>query len=53
MKAFIATTDGLRSADRPRPEPKPNEILVRTRAIGVNRIDLHALTAPADQVIGM
>lgn len=53
MKSFIATADGLRSADRPRPEPKPNEILVRTRAIGVNRIDLHALTAPADQVVGM
>lgn len=53
MRAFIATAAGLRSADRPRPEPQPNEILVRTRAIGVNRIDLHALTAPADQVIGM
>lgn len=53
MKAFIATADGLRSADRPRPEPKATEILVRTRAVGVNRIDLHALTAPAVQVIGM
>src|SRR5437868_15207070 len=53
MKAFIATADGLRSADRPRPTPKSTEILVRTRAIGVNRIDLHSLTAPADQIIGM
>jgi NADPH2:quinone reductase len=53
MKAFIATSSGLRTADRPRPEPKPTEILVRTRAIGVNRIDLHSLSAPADQIIGM
>lgn len=53
MKAFIATSDGLRLVERPRPEPKPTEILVRTRAIGVNRIDLHTLAAPADQVIGM
>src|SRR5437868_15532883 len=53
MKAFIATADGLRSADRPRPTPKSTEILVRTRAIGVNRIDLHSLTAPTEQIIGM
>lgn len=53
MKSFIATSDGLRPADRPRPVPKPNEILVRTRAIGVNRIDLHSLTAPAEQIIGI
>lgn len=53
MKAIIATSDGPRIVDRPRPEPKPTEILVRSRAIGVNRIDLHALTIPADQIIGM
>jgi len=53
MKTFIATAGGLQAADRPRPTPKPTEILVRTRAVGVNRIDLHALTAPTDQVIGM
>ena len=53
MKAFIATTNGLRLVDTPRPSPKPTEILVRTRAIGVNRIDLHALANPADQIIGM
>ena len=53
MKTFIATVDGLRAADRPRPQPRPTEILVCTRAIGVNRIDLHALTMPADQVVGM
>ncbi len=53
MKAFIATSDGLRLVDRPPPVPKPNEILVRTRAVGVNRIDLHSLANAADQIIGM
>jgi NADPH2:quinone reductase len=53
MKSFIATSSGLQPTDGPRPVPKPNEILVRTRAIGVNRIDLHSLSAPADQIIGM
>jgi NADPH2:quinone reductase len=37
----------------PRPVPKPTEILVKVRAIGVNRIDLAALANPQDQVIGM
>ena len=53
MKSFIATSGGLRPADRPRPVPKPNEILVRTRAVGVNRIDLYSLANAADQIIGM
>lgn len=53
MKAFTATANGLRPVDTPRPVPKPTEILVRTRAIGVNRIDLHSLANPSDQIIGM
>src|SRR5215207_4210233 len=53
MKAFIATANGLRLVDTPQPDPKPTEILVRTRAVGVNRIDLHSLANPADQTIGM
>lgn len=53
MKAIIATADGLQIVERPRPAPQPTEILVRTRAIGVNRIDLHALASPADQIVGM
>src|SRR4051812_23191565 len=53
MKAFIATSNGLGLVDTPRPVPKPTEILVRTRAIGVNRIDLHSLANAADQIIGM
>lgn len=53
MKSFIASADGLQLVERPRPIPKATEILVRTRAIGVNRIDLHSLANPADQIIGM
>ena len=53
MKAFIATANGLRPLETPRPIPKPTEILVRTRAIGVNRIDLHSLANPGDQIVGM
>lgn len=53
MKSYIATTNGLRLVDTPRPVPKPTEILVRTRAVGVNRIDLHSLANAADQIIGM
>jgi NADPH:quinone reductase len=53
MKAYISSSDGLRLVDAPRPVPKPTEILVRTRAVGVNRIDLHSLTTATDQIIGM
>ena len=53
MKTFIATAKGLAPVDAPRPVPKPTEILVRTRAIGVNRIDLHSLANASDQIVGM
>jgi NADPH:quinone reductase len=53
MKAYISSSGGLRLVDAPRPTPKPTEILVRTRALGVNRIDLHSLTTATDQIIGM
>ncbi|TGN95692.1 quinone oxidoreductase family protein [Burkholderia sp. USMB20] len=53
MKAIIATSEGPKLVDRPRPNPTPTEILVRSRAIGVNRIDLYTLGNPNDQIIGM
>lgn len=40
MKAAIVTAAGLRVQDAPEPEPKPNEVLVRVRAAGLNRADL-------------
>src|ERR1700722_8040867 len=40
MKAAIVTEQGLQIRDVPRPQPKPNEILVRVRAAGLNRAEL-------------
>ena len=40
MKAAIVTDNGLAIADVPRPEPAPNEVLVRVRAAGLNRAEL-------------
>jgi NADPH:quinone reductase-like Zn-dependent oxidoreductase len=31
--------DVLHLAERPKPEPKPGEVLIRTRCVGVNYID--------------
>ena len=40
MKAAIITEKGLEIRDVPRPQPKPNEVLVKVRASGLNRADL-------------
>jgi NADPH2:quinone reductase len=40
VKAAIVTEQGLAIRDIPRPEPKPNEVLVRVRAAGLNRAEL-------------
>jgi NADPH2:quinone reductase len=40
MKAAVIAAGGLEIQDVPRPSPKPNEILVRVRAAGLNRADL-------------
>jgi NADPH2:quinone reductase len=45
MKAGIGTPDGLAIRDVPEPRPKPNEVLVRVRAAGLNRADLNAAKA--------
>ena len=42
MKAAVATDKGLEIRDIPQPKPKPNEVLVRVRAAGLNRADLNA-----------
>jgi len=42
MKAAVATDKGLEVRDIPKPQPKPNEILVKVRAAGLNRADLNA-----------
>lgn len=40
MKAAVITANGLQVQDVSKPTPKPNEILVRVRAAGLNRADL-------------
>jgi NADPH:quinone reductase-like Zn-dependent oxidoreductase len=40
MKAAIVTEAGLEIREVPQPKPKPNEVLVRVRATGLNRADL-------------
>lgn len=43
MKAAIRGDDGLAFADRPRPEPGPDDVLVRVHACALNRADLGML----------
>ena len=40
MKAVVLTGEGLAVHDVPAPEPKPNEVLVKVAASGLNRADL-------------
>lgn len=40
MKAAIVTPNGLEVQDVPEPRPGPEQVLIRLRAIGVNRADL-------------
>lgn len=40
MKAAVITETGLEIREVPQPKPKPNEVLVRVRAAGLNRADL-------------
>jgi NADPH2:quinone reductase len=40
MKAGVLTDKGLEIRDVPVPKPKPNEILVRVRACGLNRAEM-------------
>jgi NADPH:quinone reductase len=40
MKAAILGDAGIEIGDVPKPEPKPNEVLIRVRATTLNRADL-------------
>ena len=60
MKAAVLTGAGVEIRDVPRPTPKPTEVLVRTRACGLNRADLtmvaghrHGSQGGAGAVAGM
>lgn len=43
MKAAVVAEEGLEIHEVARPKPKPNEVLVRVRATGLNRADLPAI----------
>jgi len=45
MQAGVGTENGLQVRDVAQPKPKPNEVLVRVRAAGLNRADLNAARA--------
>jgi NADPH2:quinone reductase len=60
MKAAVVTDAGVRIAEIPVPRPKPNEVLVRVRAAGLNRADLqvaaghsHGSLGGAGTVVGL
>ena len=64
MKAWAVLTPGspIRRSDRPVPEPAPGELLLRVRACGVCRTDLHLAegdlpphqphTVPGHEIVG-
>ncbi|MET4697516.1 NADPH2:quinone reductase [Constrictibacter sp. MBR-5] len=52
MKAAVLTEEGVRVRDVPTPEPKPNEVLVKVRACGLNRADLLVASGHAHGRIG-
>ncbi|MBX6370189.1 MAG: quinone oxidoreductase, partial [Rhodospirillales bacterium] len=40
MKAAVIAAGGVEVVDVPTPQPKPNEVLVRVHACGLNRADV-------------
>lgn len=60
MKAVVVTENGVAIQDVPTPAPKPNEVLVRVRACGLNRADLtvasgmaHGRAGGAGTIVGL
>ncbi|ALM85138.1 zinc-binding dehydrogenase [Bordetella sp. N] len=53
MKAILSTDQGAVLRDVGLPIPQPNEILVRVRAAGLNRIDLATAAAQNESILGM
>ena len=60
MKAVVVTESGVQIQDVPTPSPKPNEVLIRVRACGLNRADLmvasgmaHGRAGGAGTIVGL
>jgi NADPH2:quinone reductase len=52
MKAAVLGNSGVEVRDLPRPEPKPNEVLIRVRASSLNRADLLVATGHQHGSVG-
>jgi NADPH:quinone reductase len=52
MKAAVLGENGVEVRDLPKPDPKPNEILVRVRATSLNRADLHVASGQQHGRVG-
>jgi NADPH2:quinone reductase len=52
MKAGVVTERGLEVRDVPRPQPKPNEVLVKVRAASLNRADLSVAAGHKHGAVG-
>jgi NADPH2:quinone reductase len=52
MKAAVVTESGLKVQQMPEPTPKPNEVLVRVRAAGLNRADVGVAAGHAHGRVG-
>lgn len=52
MKAAVVTTEGLMLRDVPLPVPGPEQVLVRLRAIGLNRADLGVASGHMHGAVG-
>ena len=52
MRAAVLGENGVEIRDLPKPEPKPNEILIRVRATSLNRADLHVASGQQHGRVG-
>jgi NADPH2:quinone reductase len=52
MKAAIVTAEGLKLQEVPVPKPGPEQILIKLRAIGLNRADLGVAAGHAHGAVG-
>ncbi len=52
MKAAVVAETGIEIRDLPKPEPKPNEVLIRVHASSLNRVDLIVASGQRHGAVG-